>query len=119
MAKLRQLLRAHPFDRTAWNRFVTDDLHVRIGNAATVIGKDAALAELSAFFARTESVGAGFFETCRHTQTVFAEMEVDFKDAAARARSIPCVMVMRWVGGSLVDLRIHLDPSAIPTGGPP
>jgi hypothetical protein len=114
MARLRRLLQSHPFDRRAWNPVVTDDLHVRIGNAAPVIGRDAALAELGAFVSRTESIGAGFFETCRRAQTVFAEVEVDFKDAAGGVRGIPCVMVMRWVGESLIDLRIHLDTSTIP-----
>lgn len=112
--KLGQLLSTHPFDRVAWEAAVAHDLHLRIGNAAPVIGKTAALAELNLFFARIKSIGTGFCETCRLRETVFAEMEVEFTDAVGCEQRIPCVIVVRVTGGTFLDIRFHLDPSPIP-----
>jgi|tagenome__1003787_1003787.scaffolds.fasta_scaffold18607971_2 hypothetical protein len=113
-AHIRQLLAAHPFDRNAWDCASAQDLHVRIGNARPAVGKDAALEELSRFFARIRSVGAGFCEMCHSGNTVFAEMEVEFSDAGGVHRRIPCVVVVRVEGRALLDVRLHLDPSPIP-----
>lgn len=112
--KLKQLLCTHPFDAIAWEAAVGHDLHLRIGNAVPAIGKKAALAELSLFFARIDSLGAGFCEMCSLRETVFAEMEVGFTDATGREQRIPCVIVARIVSNSVLDLRFHLDPSPIP-----
>jgi hypothetical protein len=113
-AKLQKLLVAPAFDRVAWDAIVADDLHLRIGNAAPAIGRGASLAELSHFLARTKSIGTGFCETCRRRETLFAEMDVEFIDAAGHEQRIPCVVAARMASGSLVDLRFHLDPSPIP-----
>ena len=112
--QLRQLLRADVFDRGAWEKVVAPDVHVRIGNAPTVIGKDVALRELGEFLTRVESIGGSFCAVWQRQETVFAETEVQFTDAAQRARSIPCTIVARVTHGNLCDLRIHLDPSPIP-----
>jgi hypothetical protein len=63
-ATLKHLLLTRPFDRDAWDAAAAQDLHVRIGNAAPVMGKIAALAEVDRFFSRIISVGEGYFETC-------------------------------------------------------
>jgi hypothetical protein len=112
--QLRQLLQADVCDRGAWEKIVAIDLHVRIGNAPTVIGKDVALRELRQFLTRVESIGAGFCAVWQRQETVFAETEVQFIDAAQRSQSIPCTIVARVAHGNLCDLRIHLDPSPIP-----
>jgi hypothetical protein len=112
--KLEQLLARRQFDPSAWAEIVADDVHVRIGNAAPVIGRDPALAELGLFFARIDSIGAGFREMWKRRETVYAELEVEFTDATGRERRIPCAIVARATGGSLRDIRFHLDPSLIP-----
>lgn len=111
---LRQLLQADVFDRGAWEKIVATDLHIRIGNAPTVIGKDVALRELGQFLMRLESIGGSFCAVWQRRETVFAETEVQFTDAARRPQSIPCTIVARAAHGNLCDLRIHLDPSPIP-----
>jgi hypothetical protein len=111
---IRHLLLTQPFARDAWESAAAHDLHVRIGNAAPVIGKSAALAELDRFFARITAIGAGFCETCRSKETLFAEVEVEFRDGAGLPRGIPCVVVVRLTGGALLDVRFHLDPTPIP-----
>jgi hypothetical protein len=112
--QLRQLLRADVFDRAAWEKIVATDLHVRIGNTPTTIGKDLALGHLGQFLSRVESIGGGFCAVWQREETVFAETEVRFTDAARRLQSIPCTIVARVTHGNLCDLRIHLDPSPIP-----
>ena len=112
--QLRQLFRADVFDKEAWDKIVATDLHVRIGNSPTTIGKDAALGRLGQFLSRVESVGAGFCAVWQRQETLFAEMEVRFTDAAQRPQCIPCTIVARVAHGNLCDLRIHLDPSPIP-----
>ncbi len=114
LTKLRQLLSTHPFDQSAWDAAVAPDVHVQNGNAAPAIGKSAALAELSLFVARIQSVGANFCETCKQKETIFAEVEIAFADGTRCEQRIPCVIVARTISGCLVDLRIHLDPSPIP-----
>ena len=113
-AGVRHVLFTHPFERAAWETIAAHDLHVRIGNAAPVIGKNAALAELDRFFARISSIGESFCETCRSRETFFAEVEVGFRDCAGLARGIPCVVVARLTGGALLDVRFNLDPTPIP-----
>ena len=76
-----------------------------------MVGRSAAVAELGIFYSRIESVGTSYWEQCRRDQTVFAEVEVRFIDAAGADRHIPCVIVARWGMGQLVDLRFDLDPS--------
>jgi hypothetical protein len=112
--QLRQLLRADVFDKEAWEKIVATDLHVRIGNTPTTIGKDAALGDLGQFLSRVESIGGGFCAVWQRQETVFAETEVRFADAARRPQCIPCTIVARVTHGNLCDLRIHLDPSPIP-----
>lgn len=113
-ARLKQLFATHPFDEAAWGTAAAADLHVRIGNAAPVVGRDPALGELRRFFARVDSIGSGFCEMCRVRETIFAEMEVDFTDEAGGGRRIPCTVVARVAGGRVLDIRLHLDPSPIP-----
>jgi hypothetical protein len=112
--RLRSLLRAESFDRAAWETIVAADLHVRIGNAPPIIGRDAALAELSRFLARIDEIGTGFCAVWQRGETMFAETEVWFTDADRRCRKIPCTIIARMAEGSVCDLRIHLDPSPIP-----
>ena len=116
-ASVRQLLLTHPFDREAWESAAAQDLHVRIGNAAPVIGRSDAITELDCFFARVRSIGAGFCETCRSRETLFAELEVEFRDSAGLLQWIPCVVVVRLAGAAVLDVRLHLDPSPIPASG--
>ena len=111
---LRQLLRANVFDKGAWEKIVAADLHVRIGNAPTVIGKEMAIGELGQFLTRLESIGESFCEVWQKGETVIAETEVQFTDASRRTQSTPCTIVARITAGRLCDLRIHLDPSQIP-----
>ena len=115
-ASVRHLLVTHPFNREAWESATAHDLHVRIGNAAPVIGRSAALAELNRFFARVSSIGAGFCETCKSRESLFAELEIEFQDGAGLRQWIPCVVVLRLTGTALLDVRFHLDPTPIPTG---
>ena len=114
-AKLRHLLTAPSFDGQAWAAAVAHDLHVRIGNAQPAIGKTAALGTLGVFFSRIDSLGDGFCEMRKVKETIYAEMEVGFTNAAGLEQQIPCAIVVRLtVGGSLLDIRVHLDPSPIP-----
>jgi hypothetical protein len=53
--QLERLLHARTFDSAAWDTLVATDLHVRIGNAQPMIGKDAALGELERFLNRVDS----------------------------------------------------------------
>jgi hypothetical protein len=109
-----RLFAARSFDRAAWEAAVAQDLHVRIDNAAPVIGKKDGLAELGRFFSRITSLGTGFRETCRSRETMFAELEVEFQDSEGETRRIPCVLVVRVAGAALLDVRLHLDPSPLP-----
>lgn len=90
-------------------------LFLRIGNAPPIVGKNAALAELSLFYLRIESVGTSYWELCTREETIFAEVEVCFVDAAGAHLHIPCVIVARTAMGRLVDFRFDVDPSPIPT----
>jgi hypothetical protein len=114
LSAISRLLAARPFDRAGWEAAAAQDLHVRIGNAATVIGKKDGLAELGRFFSRITSLGTGFCETCRSRETLFAELDVEFQDTEGKARRIPCVLVVRVADAALLDVRLHLDPSPIP-----
>ncbi|HEV7800969.1 MAG TPA: nuclear transport factor 2 family protein [Burkholderiales bacterium] len=113
-AKLKHLIAGPRFDPVAWGEIIADDMHLRIGNAAPVIGRDSALAELGRFFARIDSLAAGFYDMWRRRETVYVELEVEFTDATGRKRRIPCAIVARAADGILLDLRFHLDPSLIP-----
>lgn len=108
------MLIAQPFDRAAWETAASHELHVRIGNAAPVIGKAAGLAELEQFFSRITRIGSNFCETCRRRESLFSEMDVEFRDDAGEPRTIPCVIVVRVVNAAVLDVRFHLDPSPIP-----
>ena len=112
--QLWQLLRADASDKGAWEKIAAADLHVRIGNTPTAISKDAALSHLEQFLSRVESIGEGFCAVWQRQETVFAETEVRFVDAARRPRCIPCTIVARVTQGCLCDLRFYLDPSPIP-----
>ena len=112
--QLWQLLRADEFDKRAWEKIAATDLHVRIGNISTTIGKEAALGHLGQFLSRVDSIGGGFAAVWQRQETVFAETEVQFMDEAHRPQTIPCTIVARVAHGNLCDLRIHLDPSPIP-----
>jgi hypothetical protein len=112
--QLERLLHARTFDSAAWDTLVATDLHVRIGNAQPMIGKDAALGELERFLNRVDSIGSGFCAMWRHREAIFAETEIAFTDACGVPRHIPCTFVARVTRDLVCDLRIHLDPSAIP-----
>jgi hypothetical protein len=116
---LQRVITTRPFDDVAWRKIIAHEIHVRIGNAAPVIGKPAALAELRRFFSRVESVGGGFWELCKRRETIFAEVEVRFIDMAGSDQCIPCVIVARMAGRVLIDLRLGLDPSPIPLRATP
>jgi hypothetical protein len=116
--KLQELVTAHPFDHVAWDKIAAPEIHLRIGNAAPIVGKSAALAELALFFARIESLGEGFWELCRRRETIFAEVDIGFVDSGGTYRRIPCVIVARMTDNSLLDLRFDLDPSPIPLQSP-
>jgi hypothetical protein len=114
--RLHRLLTTCPFDDAAWVDAMSKDIHVRIGNAAPAIGRDAAITALSRFFGRVESVATDFWEACRRRETIFAEVDIRFVDEEGADHRIPCVVVARMAGSSLLDLRLGLDPSSIPPG---
>jgi hypothetical protein len=112
-ARLKALLTS-PFDAAVWHEAMGEDCHLRIGNAPTRLGRDAALPELAAFCRRVEGFGCGFCQVWKRRETIFAETEVQFRDRQGRPARIPCVIVARATEGRLRDLRLHLDPAPIP-----
>lgn len=111
--RLKALL-VRDVDRAAWIATMGEDCHLRIGNEPPFVGRAVALPALAAFRARIDGFGCGFCEVWTRRETIFAEAEVQFRDAQGRPASIPRAIVARVTEGRLRDLRVHLDPTPIP-----
>src|SRR5690349_19348175 len=90
--RLKKVLFAPTFDSAAWDNLVTADLHVRIGNAQPMIGKDAGLREVGRFLNRIDGIGGGFCAMWQRKEAIFAETEVAFTDAGGAPQQIPCTI---------------------------
>ena len=109
-----RLLLAGPYAALAWERMAGDPLHLRIGNGRPIVHRDAALAALEKFYTRIEGIGLGFWHGIADDEALFAECDLRFRATTGLPQAIPCAVVARLTGGSLIDLRLHLDPAPIP-----
>lgn len=112
-AAIKALLNA-PFRFETWAALSAPHLHVRIGNAPPAIDQAAALADLELFMSRIDRFGCRYCEICQIREAIFAETDLQFRDAMRVERVIPCTIVVRVTGGLIQDIRFHLDPSPIP-----
>jgi len=103
-----------PFDRGAWEAIASEHLHLRIGNDPPSTERGEALDRLQTFLSRLAAFGCRYRDLWQRREAIYAETDVRFRDAEGRLREIPCALVARVVGGRLLDLRLHLDPSPIP-----
>lgn len=110
--RLRDALRRRPPELAAWAAILAEEAHLRVGNRPPAVGKVKALFELAALLGRVESVGDGFCEAWAAGEAIVVETTVRFAAAHGRgARTVPCAVVARAVGGLLHDVRFYLDPA--------
>jgi hypothetical protein len=113
-ARLKALLQP-PFVRADWDAVASEHLHLRIGNDPPATERQAGLDRLEAFLARIDGFGCCYCDLWQRRETVYAEADVRYRDPSGTVCEIPCTLVARIRRGRLLDLRLHLDPSQIPS----
>lgn len=108
--RTNSVLRDLPGTLAAWSLVLTNDVHLRVGNSPTAIGKQKALIELAALLDHLEGLGAGYREVLRSGETVVVETTLHLAPREATGE-VPCVLIARLERGLMSDVRFYLDRS--------
>jgi hypothetical protein len=108
------LAASDPMDLGAWERLLSDDAHVRIGNRPVAVGRDQCVAELSELFRHVAALGRTFREVwpSYDGETVLMELDLVPVDAAP---VLPVAMIARIIAPSTLvrELRWYFDPEPL------
>ncbi len=112
VGRIKRLLQP-PFSRKGWQAAIHPHFHVRIGNITTFTEQDSGLDQIERLLDRIDGFDSHFCDIWMKPDGMIAETEIRFRDASGEAQTIPCVIIVRRLGGKLADLRIILDPSPL------
>ena len=104
------VLRDLPETLAAWSLVLADNVHLRVGNGPTAVGKPKALLELAALLDHVERIGTGYREVLRSGETVVVETTL-LLSSLEDVGEVPCVLIARSERGLMSDVRFYLDRS--------
>ena len=108
-----KLLHNCPDNLESLRDLMHEHVHLRIGNRAPVLGLEAAMCELEAFFSQVSSIGRTYCEVWHLRRAALVETELYWAHLLSPSECVPCVLIVR-IGErrSILDLRMYLDFSA-------
>lgn len=96
-------------DVAALAAMVTDDVRLRLGNAATVEGKSAFLDAVHAFYGSVAQFQHHVMSVWSDDDALIAELEVHYTRLDGGEITLPCCNVFRLRNGSIADYRSYID----------
>lgn len=100
-----------PETLAAWSLVLADDVHLRVGNGPTAVGKPQALAELAGLLDQLTGLGVGYREVLRVGETLVVETTLQLAPGDT-LDAVPCVLIARSERGLITDMRFYLDRSS-------
>jgi ketosteroid isomerase-like protein len=100
-------------DITAFAAFLTDDVRLRLGNATTVHGKAALIAEVKAFLGSVGGVRHEFINIWSDRDALIAEFDVHYMRLDGRTVTLPCCNVFRLRDGLIAEYRSYIDATPV------
>jgi hypothetical protein len=112
-ARLRHLCRDRSLNMRQMQELLTEQCHLRIGNAPPTLGKEQVLRELAAFVRSADQIGTGYFDawTCRNT--VILELDCVMTCPRGVRVIVPFSAILRMMKAQVDDIRIYIERSRL------
>jgi ketosteroid isomerase-like protein len=93
--------------------FVTDDVKVRLGNAAPINGKAAFVAAVNAFLGSVAGVRHEILTVYRDGDAAIVEFDVHYTRHDGDVVTLPCCNVFRLRDGLIAEYRSYIDATPV------
>jgi ketosteroid isomerase-like protein len=93
--------------------FMTDDVHLRLGNADPVQGKPAFLQAVNAFLGSVAGFRHEVLNVWRDGDALIAEFDVHYTRLDGREVTLPCCNVFRLRDGLVAEYRSYIDATPV------
>jgi ketosteroid isomerase-like protein len=93
--------------------FVTDDVELRLGNAAVIRGKTAFVDAVNAFLASVAGVRHDIVTVCRDGDAAIVEFDVHYTRHDGNVVTLPCCNVFRLRDGLIAEYRSYIDANPV------
>ena len=91
----------------------TEDVHLRFGNAETVVGRDAVVHGIADFWGAIKGLHHNFVQTWDEGDIEIVEALIDYTRHDGKVVTLPCTSILRKRGDLVQDLRIYMDVSPV------
>lgn len=91
----------------------TDDVRLRFGNAEPVVGRNAVVQGIIAFWSMIKGMRHNFVQTWVEGDVEIVEALIDYTRQDDKVVTIPCTSILRKRGDLVQDLRIYIDVSPV------
>lgn len=108
-AYLSQLCVDRSLNVDLMNGLLTDQCHLRIGNASPSLGKPDVLRELAGFVRQADSIGLGYFDAWRSRNVIILELDCVMTRKRGLRITVPFVAILRMADDLVDDIRIYID----------
>lgn len=93
--------------------FMTDDVRLRLGNAATVEGKPAFVAAVTAFLGSVAGFRHEIVNVWSDGDALITELDVHYTRLDGREVTVPCCNVFQLRDGLVAGYRSYLDATPV------
>jgi ketosteroid isomerase-like protein len=100
-------------DVTTLASFMTDDVQLRLGNAAPIHGKPALVGAVDAFLASIGGVRHEILRVYGSGDAVIVEFDVHYTRRDGNVVTLPCCNVFRLRGGLISEYRSYVDATPV------
>lgn len=91
----------------------TEDTRLRFGNAETVVGHEAVVQGIVAFWSTIKGLRHNFVQTWEEGDVEIVEALIDYTRQDGKVVTVPCTSILRKRGKLIHDLRIYMDISPV------
>ena len=100
-------------DTAAVAAFMTDDVHLRLGNTEPIHGKAAFVQSVEAFLGSIASFQHHILDVWADGDALIVQLEVSYTRHDGGELTLPCVNVFRLRDGAVADYRVYMDISPV------
>ena len=93
--------------------FLTDEVHLRFGNAPPATGKAAVREALTAFFSSIQGLRHIVTGKWKEGDTVICRCDVEYTRMDGKVVTVPAVSILECQGQLISDYRIYIDISPV------
>jgi ketosteroid isomerase-like protein len=100
-------------DVSAFAAFMTDDVHLRLGNAEPVQGKAAFVGAVNAFLSSVGAFRHEIVNVWSDADALIAEFDVHYTRLDGGEVTLPCCNVLRLRDGLVAEYRSYIDATPV------